>query len=51
MYPAGCPVRRLKHYLTDQLQIDEDDADQLMELVDVDKSGILFFIGMLRQKL
>ena len=39
VYPAGCPVRRLKQYLINQLAIEDTDADQLLELVDVDKSG------------
>lgn len=39
VYPAGCPNRRLKHYLVNQLDIDEEDAMLLMEFVDTDKSG------------
>merc|ERR1712113_4069 len=41
VYPAGCPNRRLRHYLVNQLMIDEDDVNQLVELVDVDKSGTI----------
>jgi len=39
VYPAGCPNRRLKHYLVNQLEVDDEDADLLMEFVDTDKSG------------
>merc|ERR1719461_300966 len=41
VYPAGCPNRRLRHYLVNQLCIDDEDVDQLVELVDVDKSGTI----------
>jgi len=39
VYPAGCPERRLKDYLGNQLDLDDKDCDEVMDLIDKDNSG------------
>merc|ERR1712150_151247 len=41
VYPAGCPDRRLKDYLKNQLDLDDEDAAEIISLIDIDKSGTI----------
>jgi len=41
VYPAGCPDRRLKDYLINQMALEDGDCEEIMTLIDLDKSGTI----------